>query len=67
MMGDVFDTIDMPISRLTNGKTIKATCFGKAATVPPSVRHVVRFSGVCMHFGVHVGESLLLSWQPLST
>ena len=48
MMGDVFDTLDMPISRLTNGKTIKATSLKKAATVPPIVSHGVCFSGVCI-------------------
>ena len=45
MMGDVFDTLDMPISRLTNGKTIKATSLTKAATVPPSVCRGARFQG----------------------
>ena len=45
MMGDVSDTLDVPISRLTNGKTIKATSLGKAATVPPIVSHGVFFRG----------------------
>ena len=60
MMGDVFDTLDMPISRRTNGKTIKATSLAKATTVPPSVRHGPCFSGVCMRYGAHMGTSLLL-------
>ena len=60
MMGDVFDTLDMPISRRTNGKTIKGTSLEKAATVPPSVHHGACFSRVCMRYGAHVGASLLL-------
>ena len=57
MMGDVLDTLDMPISKLTDGKTIKATSLAEAATVPPSVRHGARFSGVCMRSGAHVDET----------
>ena len=67
MMGDVSDTLDMPISRLTNRKTIKATSLEKAATDPPSVHHGACFSRVCMRSCAHVGASLLLLWQPLST